>query len=303
MPWAFLLFLKWEEGGRGFLASLSRRILQEGGGWMDSITSRQNKIVREAAALSSSGEERRKRREFLCEGARLCQDAARSGVKVLRCFFTEEAQRKYVPYLEQILAVSGESYQVANHVAQLLSSTKHSQGVFCQCSWPETLGGSEKTVSRCVVLENLQDPGNLGTILRTAEALGFRQVYLLGDCCDPLSPKALRASMGAVFRVGLTVGPSREKLCAQLKREGRVLLAAVPDSAALPVTKVDFSQGKWAVFIGNEGSGLTSETIALCHDLLTIPMAGRAESLNASAAATILLWEMARAGGKEGFHG
>lgn len=270
---------------------------------METITSRQNKIVREAASLASSGEERRARREFLCEGARLCQDAARSGVKILRCFFTGEAKEKYASYLEPVLAVSGESYLVADHVAQLLSSTKNSQGVYCQCAWPESLSGEQPAENCCAVLENLQDPGNLGTILRTAEALGFQHVYLLGDCCDPLSPKALRASMGATFRVGLVVEPSREKLCGQLKAQGRTLLASVPDSTALPVTTVDFSHGKWAVFIGNEGNGLTSETIALCHHRVTIPMAGRAESLNASAAATILLWEMARAGVKEDFHG
>ena len=80
-------------------------------------------------------------------------------------------------------------------------------------------------------------------------------------------------------------------------QEGFRLLASVPDSAAWPVTEVDFSQGPCAVFIGNEGNGLSQETIAQCQRV-TIPMAGRAESLNASAAATILLWEMARAGGE-----
>ena len=148
----------------------------------------------------------------------------------------------------------------------------------------------------------MQDPGNLGTILRTAEALGIGRVVLLGDCCDPLSPKALRASMGAVFRLGLSLEPSRQGLFSRLRGEGFRLLASVPDSAALPVTEVDFSQGPCAVFIGNEGNGLSQETIAQCRRV-TIPMAGRAESLNASAAATILLWEMARAGGEGASHG
>lgn len=154
----------------------------------------------------------------------------------------------------------------------------------------------------CAVLEDLQDPGNLGTILRTAEALGIGRVVLLGDCCDPLSPKALRASMGAVFRLGLSLERSRQGLFSRLRGEGFRLLASVPDSAALPVTEVDFSQGPCAVFIGNEGNGLSQETISQCQRV-TIPMAGRAESLNASAAATILLWEMARAGGEGASHG
>lgn len=123
-------------------------------------------------------------------------------------FFTAAAREKYAAYLEPVLQASGESFQVADHVAALLSSTKSSQGIYCVCAWPASLEG-EKAPSApqnaCVVLENLQDPGNLGTVLRTAEALGLRRVILLGECCDPLSPKVLRASMGAVFRLGLSL--------------------------------------------------------------------------------------------------
>ena len=260
---------------------------------MEKITSRQNKTVREAAALLSSAEERAARGEFLCEGARLCQDAARSGIEVLRCFVTAQALEKYAAYLQPVLERARQSYLVADHVAGLLSSTKSPQGL---------LAGDAAGGGSCAVLEDLQDPGNLGTILRTAEALGIGRVVLLGDCCDPLSPKALRASMGAVFRLGLSLEPSRQGLFSRLRGEGFRLLASVPDSAALPVTEVDFSQGPCAVFIGNEGNGLSQETIAQCQRV-TIPMAGRAESLNASAAATILLWEMARAGGEGASHG
>lgn len=273
---------------------------------MEKITSRQNKMVREGAALLSSAEERRSREEFLCEGARLCQDAARSGVEIHRCFFTGQAREKYARYLEPVLQVCEEAYWVEDHVAQLLSSTKHSQGIFCQCRWPAFLRAGEAGSlqdSSCAVLENLQDPGNLGTVLRTAEALGIPQVFLLGDCCDPLSPKALRASMGAVFRVRITLESSPEKLCRRLRDQGFTLLASVPDSTARQVTEIDFSTGKYGVFIGNEGNGLSEETIALCGERVTIPMGGRAESLNASAAATILLWEMVRRGGKGEAHG
>ena len=222
---------------------------------------------------------------------------------MLRCFVTALALEKYAAYLQPVLERARQSYLVADHVAGLLSSTKSPQGVFCQCRWPQgLLAGDAAGGGSCAVLEDLQDPGNLGTILRTAEALGIGRVVLLGDCCDPLSPKALRASMGAVFRLGLSLERSRQGLFSRLRGEGFRLLASVPDSAALPVTEVDFSQGPCAVFIGNEGNGLSQETIAQCQRV-TIPMAGRAESLNASAAATILLWEMARAGGEGASHG
>ncbi len=273
---------------------------------METITSRQNRTVHQAAALLASPGERRQRREFLCEGARLCRDAALSGLKVRQCFFTVGAREKYASYLEPVLKVCEEAFQVEEHVAGLLSSTKSSQGVYCVCAWPDSLRGAGELPlpeRSCVVLENLQDPGNLGTVLRTAEALGIGWVYLLGECCDPLSPKVLRASMGAVFRLSLGVEPSCQGLCARLREGGFTLLASVPDRSALPVTELDFSQGLWAAFIGNEGRGLTPEAIAQCGLRGVIPMAGRAESLNASAAATILLWELARAGGKEASHG
>lgn len=264
------------------------------------ITSRQNPLVKAAAQLAASAQARREQGLFLCEGARLCEDCARSGVWIETCFFTQEAGQKYAGYLAAVLKAAREAYQVEGHVAQLLSTTKSPQGIFCVCKSPAahalgcTLGGP------VLVLENLQDPGNLGTILRTAEALGVGQVSLLGDCCDPYSPKVLRASMGAVFRLSLAAEASAGQLVQALRGQGYRLHGAVPDRAAHPVTEMDFTKGAHALFIGNEGTGLTKETIALCDGLVTIPMAGRAESLNAAAAATILLWELQRSGKKEG---
>lgn len=261
------------------------------------ITSRQNKLVRQAAALAGDGEKRRESGMFMCEGARLCRDGALSGLQIETCFFTSEAGVKYREYLQPVFKVCREAYQVESHVAQLLSSTKNSQGVFCVCRIPlidERPFEAKK--GPCLVLESIQDPGNLGTVLRTAEAMGVKDVFLLGDCCDPLSPKVLRASMGAVFRERIGNCASAGELCDMLKAEGYALHAAVVSGDAKSVTEVDFSTGCHALFIGNEGNGLTRETIACCGDSITIPMAGRAESLNASAAATILLWEMSRCG-------
>lgn len=259
------------------------------------ITSRQNKIVRETAALLKDGAKRRAEGHFLCEGARLCRDAVLSAVPVELCFYTEASAEKYAEYLRPILQAAQQSYLVEEHVAGLLSSTKSPQGIFCVCKLPDTTQDTTETACQnCLVLENLQDPGNLGTVLRTAEALGVERLVLLGECCDPFSPKVLRASMGAVFRVRLSEQTNAQALCAQLSTDGYRLHAAVPVSTAVPVTQIDFAHGLHAVFIGNEGNGLTQETISLCDDAVTIPMGGRAESLNASAAANILLWELCR---------
>lgn len=262
------------------------------------ITSRQNRLVREAAALSDPAE-RRCRNAFLAEGARLCEDAARCGVPVRSCFFTEEARRKYASYLAPVLSRCGKAFQVEPHVAQLLSDTKHPQGVFCVCEIPENVRFSADSATpsgNCVVLENIQDPGNLGTMLRTAEALGIAEAWLLGGCCDVLSSKVLRASMGAVFREGIYLEPDAGQAVRKLRAAGYELYAAVPDADAEPVTEAEFQAQPSAVCIGNEGNGLTRQLIALCGNRITIPMGGRAESLNAATAASILMWEMVRGG-------
>lgn len=266
---------------------------------MEQIKSRKDPRVRAAAALNKSGEARVEAGQFLCEGARLCEDAARSDMKIVRCFVTAAALQKYDSYLTLIRKTGCEMFQVEDSVAALLSSTKSPQGVFCVCELPKmphgVIGGAFGS-DTCLVLENLQDPGNLGTILRTAEALGVFHVILLGEGCDPFSPKVLRASMGAAFRILPMIAESPARLQKLLKDNGFTLHAAVPSADAVPVTEIDFSAGRHAVYIGNEGNGLTDETICLCDDCVTIPMAGRAESLNASAAANILLWELCRGG-------
>lgn len=263
---------------------------------MERIKSRKDPRVRAAAALLKA-EERKESGQFLCEGARLCEDAARSEMKIVRCLATDTALQKYDSYLALIRKTGCEMFAIEDSVAQLLSSTKSPQGVFCVCELPKgaqgVIGGAFGS-DTCLVLENLQDPGNLGTILRTAEALGVFNIVLLGEGCDPFSPKVLRASMGAVFRILPMIAESPAQLQRLLKDNGFALHAAVPSATAVPVTELSLNRGRHAVYIGNEGNGLTEETIALCDDSVTIPMGGRAESLNASAAANILLWELSR---------
>ena len=146
-------------------------------------------------------------------------------------------------------------------------------------------------------LEDIQDPSNLGTVLRTAEALGIGGVILTRGCCDVYSPKVLRGSMGAVFRLPMALVETMPPAVNALEHKGFVAMAAVPDREAEPITHVRFSSPS-IVLVGNEGNGLKPETIRACQRRVTIPMLGRAESLNASVAASLLMWEMMRASGE-----
>lgn len=256
------------------------------------ITSRKNQLIKDTAALLTSVSEREQTLSYLAEGARLVEDAALSGVKIKKLFYTPTAEKKYASYLEPAVKIAEEVYIVEDHVAALLSSTKSTQGVFAQCAFGSNLTDN-KLVGKVIVLENIQDPSNMGNMLRTAEALGIQSVLLCGDCCDVTSPKVLRASMGAVYRMAFVKAKTPAEASSVLKKESYSLYGAVPSDKAELITRIDFS-GKVTVAIGNEGNGLTEEFKDICDGLVTIPMAGRAESLNAATAAAIIMWEMTK---------
>ena len=265
------------------------------------ITSRKNELVREFLNLSSSASYRKEQKRIPLEGARLCADAAESGLRAVLLFYTEEAESKYGQYLSAIRKTAPDEFLVSQSVAQALSDTKNPQGVFSVCARPvegEALPSVESG-KHILMIENIQDPANLGAVLRTAEAVGIGSVVLAGDCCDIFSPKALRAGMGAAFRLSVYIFKDASETLTRLNEAGFRTFAAVPDSTALPITEIDFSKPAAAV-IGNEGNGLTQEAISACSERVTIPMAGRAESLNAAASAAIIMWEMMRGKGLTG---
>ncbi|WP_416200896.1 TrmH family RNA methyltransferase [Thermocaproicibacter melissae] len=259
------------------------------------ITSRKNELVKEFQHLSSSSSYRKEKKNFPLEGARLCSDAAESGLETVSLLYTEEAEIKYSQYLSIIRKTNPNEYLISQSVAQALSDTKNPQGVFSICARPAEREDIPSAASgqHFLMLENIQDPANLGAMLRTAEAVGIKGVVLSGDCCDVFSPKALRAGMGAAFRLPVFILKNGPETIERLNKAGFQTLAAVPDSTAIPITKLDFSVPTVAV-IGNEGNGLTQETIHACSERVTIPMQGRAESLNAAASAAIIMWEMMR---------
>jgi len=142
-----------------------------------------------------------------------------------------------------------------------------------------------------IALERVQDPSNMGTILRTAEALGVDGIILSDDCCDIFSPKVVRGSMGAVFRIKYSVV---DDFCSYIKSigEGGIKTYGSAPVNAVDIRTVGFKGG--VMLIGNEGNGLSQEVLDCCTDRVSIPMNGRAESLNAACAASILMWEMIR---------
>ncbi len=142
-----------------------------------------------------------------------------------------------------------------------------------------------------LVLDNVRDPGNLGTIIRSADAAGVATIILTGDCVDPYNPKTLRASAGSIFHVDV-VRASFDETATHLREGGVPLLATVLSNAP---SYIDYDlAGPCAVVIGNESAGLADEAIARCDGRITIEMVGRAESLNAGVAAALIAFEALR---------
>ena len=258
------------------------------------ISSRKNEIVKDYIKLMESRAYRKERSLFTAEGARLCFDASQSGASIVNVFYTSKAKERYEKYLSPVIKCAENVYEITESVADVMSDVKSSQGIFCICKMGKMLEINllEKN-KKYIAGETIQDPSNMGAFFRTAEALGIDALVLSGDCCDVYSPKVLRGSMGAVFRMPVFILDDFADELKTLTKSGFETFAAVVDKNAKAITECDFTNGGIAV-IGNEGNGLTKKAIEACKYAVTIPMNGRAESLNASAAAMIIMWEMCR---------
>ena len=227
------------------------------------------------------------------EGPHLLEEALRAGLRVTTIFVAQAAER-----LLDALRVPPET-EILRLPAKLLDSalaTETPQPIAAlveppDWSWPHILDARRKGAALILVLAGIQDPGNLGTILRSAEAFGADGVVSLPGTVSAWNPKAVRASAGSVFRVPLLAVSERE--CLEELHEAGVKILATTVHAAQPAELVDMA-GPVALVIGNEGNGVADDLAAKADARITIPCPGPVESLNAAVAASVLLYEAAR---------
>lgn len=248
---------------------------------MDEIKSRKNPLISHLKKLGADSDYRREHGEFLCDGDKLLKEAQANGADITAVLFSG---REPVGLPESIPA-----WLVAHDIIETVSPLKTPQDVVFSCRIP-ALQENLPVDGTIVILEGIQDPGNVGTVLRTASAMGIGAVVLTGNCADPYNPKTIRATMGAVFRQCIvTMGLDG---IAALKAKGRRLYGAALSSDSRDIREVSLHNA--AVAIGSEGSGLSQELLDLCDEKLIIPMSPDSESLNAAVAAAIVMWEAAR---------
>ena len=255
---------------------------------MDKITSKTNQIIKDTKKLITSSSARHTQGLFVLEGARLCFDVLNSVYKVKCLLVTEKLYSKYADEVDALAEVSDSAYLITDEISQKLSDTTTPQGIFAVCRMENNSGALGRKV---LALDRVQDPSNVGAIIRTGEALGIDSVILY-DSCDIYNPKALRASMGSSLRMNTVFTENLEDTLTELKGEYAVY-ATVPSSDAVNITTLDFSAPSICV-IGNEANGVEENVKAVSDKLITIPMKGKAESLNASVAASVVMWEMMR---------
>ncbi len=259
------------------------------------ITSKDNQNIKAAVKLVGSARERREKKSFIVEGVRLCMEALENKCEIKQVFYTEDAYLKYTDKVERLERAAKEAFLITDELAEKIADTVNPQGVFVVGKMVSNTIDLEtiRSDGQYVLLDNLQDPSNIGSIFRTAEALGLSGALLTSDCCDPYNPKSMRASMGAVFRLPYVVLKEPVEELKKLKARDMRPMATVVDESASKITAIRFFKGV-IMCIGNEGNGLSEPIKAVCGERVTIPMNGRAESLNAATAAAILMWEMVR---------
>lgn len=261
---------------------------------MEIITSSANQKVKILRLLSQKAG-REKCGLFLLEGARLVEDALLSGAPLDTVFVSESAYLggKFSSLLEEIEKKDLTVTALADKLFNSVSETQHSQGLLAAAPIPkEEAADFSKPGGLYLLLDGVQDPGNLGTLLRTADAAGMDGVFLLKGTADVYNPKVVRASMGALFHVKVMSVSDGEGFLKALRQKG-ISLVAGDLSGEASYDEADL-RGSLMIAVGNEGNGISDLVRREADKLVRIDMPGRAESLNAAIAAGVLIFEALR---------
>ncbi len=249
---------------------------------MERIISANNNKIKEIAALKDSAK-RKKAGLIIVEGQKLISELLRCGIFPVCCFVKDES---VLPKELEHFPV----YQVSDTVMKKISALTTPQSIIAIAKEPTP--NTKTNDDFILALDGIQDPSNMGAIIRSAEAFGVKTVVAGSGCCDVYSQKTLRGAMGSIFRLNIISCPLVEYL-KQKRIEGYDIIGTGLDKSFKTVDKLKQSEKK-VVVIGNEGRGISDSVKAVCDFGMYIPMSGQNESLNAAVAASIIMWENKR---------
>lgn len=253
------------------------------------ITSTSNPQVKRLIQLQKKSKERNEGKVFVVEGLRMFDEVPRERVE--KVYISESLYNKK----KQELNLQNLEYEIlSDSVFSHVSDTKTPQGILCVIRQEryDVNALMQLTNPHFIVLDNLQDPGNLGTIVRTAEGAGVDAIFMSKDCVDIYNPKTIRSTMGSIYRMPHIYIEDTLLLLEEFRKKG-VKSYAAHLQGEHSYEDEDYNSGT-AILIGNEGNGLREEVAQKADIWVRIPMCGQVESLNAAIAASVLMFEVAR---------
>lgn len=261
--------------------------------WLEVIKSGENNLIKYSKKLKVK-KYRQENGEFMIEGVRLIEEAVQSGAIIRYCLCSDNLEGDRVKSLLKDMKDNGvKVFETEDKFIEDICDTKTPQGILAVVRMKEhDMNGIVDKSDFIIVLDRIQDPGNLGTMIRTADAAGAQGVIISDGTVDPYSPKVLRSTMGSIFHIPVVHADSIGEAIQSLKKKGyKVYVSSLEGSS--PYYREDY-RGKTAIVIGNEANGVDGNIYALGDRMIKIPMPGSAESLNAGIAAGILVFEVAR---------
>lgn len=260
---------------------------------LNTITSSSNKLIKSIKLLHNK-KDRWSERCFFIEGTRSVEQCIKSNSPI-----------KYIVYSPELLGEDGERllfeiesrsyelYKISKDLFKSISDTDNPQGILAVVEFEEYgLKDTLKENNFFVVLDRVQDPGNMGTIIRTADAFGANAVIVTNGCVDVYNPKTIRSTMGSIFQIPIVHIGDIEEVVKELKDE-KVNIVSTSLNTNKYSYDIDF-KSDCALIIGNEANGISDEVLGLSDQLVKIPMVGKAESLNAGVASAVLMYEVLR---------
>lgn len=257
------------------------------------IESAKNQVIKTIQQLKTT-RGRKKANLYYLEGIKIIEEALISEQKLVKVLFSQRVFETAIgkQLMDKLEACGIQQIEIAEGIMKDLCDTETNQGIVAIVEKNIQLEGPMKIQeknNRILILDQIQDPGNLGTLIRTADALGYGQIFCSKGTADLYNPKVLRSTMGSIFHVEISYYESHEALIEALHQQGFYILATTPE----PVTDIrEVEAEKIALIIGNEGNGVSEELFQRCDLKVTIRMKGRAESLNAAMAAGICMYAL-----------
>lgn len=259
---------------------------------MIQITSMKNPLIKEIKSLYRK-KDRLRGRAFIIEGIKIIEEAINNGYPIKNVIYTDQLLNTEggTEFFEKIKELNNLVY-VSSNIFKEISDTENPQGILGIASFEHKILNDMIIIEKpfLLLLDGVQDPGNMGTIIRTADAFNVNGIIITDGCVDPYNPKVVRATMGSIFRVPLYYTSNGTIELNKLK-EMNIKIFATSLEGSVPIYDADFNDG-FVMVIGNESKGVSQDIFSISDKLIKIPMPGKSESLNAGVAASIIMYEV-----------